>query len=361
MVTGREMNSYPSKEVILNGQRLEIHGLTNDDGYFALIDSNFETEFCELCNRLILPDYVCIDVGANIGIKSLVLSRHCRDGRIIAIEPAPTVIRCLESNISANGAKNILVEQTVVGERQALVGFEEHSAWGHLSEDGAQMPMTTLEEIVSRHQLPRVDFIKLDVEGSEFSIMRSSLDLINRFDSLVLVELNALTQLVWGKTNPLDFIDWVLANFSNVLALRPRGSSGDLLEPITSARALLHRNMVHDGCVTDLLVTNCAQRLVPSATYLEQQLKASTTREADLHRALNAARDRCDAVAAELTTARAKCDAVTAELNAVRANCDAVIAKLQTARAQRDTLLESASWRVTAPLRWLRDRMPIRK
>ena len=61
------------------------------------------------------------------------------------------------------------------------------------------MPMTTLEEIVSRHQLTRVDFIKLDVEGSEFSIMRSSLDLINRFESLVLVELNALTQLTWGK------------------------------------------------------------------------------------------------------------------------------------------------------------------
>ena len=53
-VTDPEMNSYPRKEVILNGERLEIHGVTNDDGYFASIDSNFETEFCELCNRLIL-------------------------------------------------------------------------------------------------------------------------------------------------------------------------------------------------------------------------------------------------------------------------------------------------------------------
>jgi FkbM family methyltransferase len=357
------MKSYPSKEVILNGERLVVHGLTNDDGYFASIDSNFETEFCELCNRLILPDYVCIDVGANIGINSLILSRHCRDGRIIAIEPGPTVVRCLESNISANGAKNIRVEQTVVGERQALVGFEEHSAWGHLSEDGAKMPMTTLEEIVSRLQVPRVDFIKLDVEGSEFSIMRSSLDLINRFDSLVLVELNALTQLVWGKTNPLDFIDWVLANFSHVLALRQRGSAGDLLEPITSARGLLHRNMVHDGCVTDLLVTNCAQRLVPSATYLEQQLKASRSREAELYTELNVARANRDSTIAELSAVQAKCDALTDKLNSVRAKCDCAMTELNAMRAKCDavtarcdSLLGSASWRVTAPLRWLRDR-----
>jgi FkbM family methyltransferase len=316
------MDSSPGKDIVLGGHPFKFHGISADDGYFASITSNFESEFCSLCSRLLLPDYVCIDVGANIGIKSLFLSRHCSRGQVVAIEPAPTVIQCLEANIAANNATNIRVEKTALGDRKGSIRFLEASAWGHVSQNGSEVPITTLVEIIERLKLPRVDFIKIDVEGSEFSIMRSSLDLINRFECLVLVEFNSWTQLDVANVNPREFIEWILASFSHVFMLRRGSSAGDLLEPVTNGRALLYRNMVTDGCITDLLLTNAERRLVPSAAYLEEQLKTSTARYAELY--------------AELGVARAERDA---------------------ARAKCDTLRESASWRVTAPLRWLRDRI----
>jgi FkbM family methyltransferase len=311
-------DSFSSKEFVLGGHPFKLRGITADDAYFASMILNHEVDFHALCRRLILPDYVCLDVGANIGFKSLFLSRHCPLGRVIAIEPAPTVARCLEANVAANGASNVLIEQTAVGDTEGLVNFQDSSAWGHVSQNGIEVPITTLEEIVGRLRLPRVDFIKIDTEGWELPILRNSLDLINRFESLVLVELNSLTQLAVSNTNPRDFIDWILANFSHVFAVSRSAAHGDLLEPISKndGIVLLQRNLVHDGCVTDLLVTNAERRLAPSATYLEEQLKAST----------------------------ARCSELYAELNAARAECN--------------NLRESKSWRVTAPLRWLHDRLP---
>jgi FkbM family methyltransferase len=349
---GVAVNGSSCKNIVLGGYPLKISGLAADDRYFTAITSDFEIEFCSLCSRLVLPDYICIDVGANIGIKSLFLSRHCSRGQVVAIEAAPTVVECLEANIAANNATNIHVEKTVVGDRKGSVGFVEESAWGHVSEghvsqkpvstidpddagDCVEVPITTLVEIVERLNLPRVDFIKIDVEGSEFSIMRSSLDLINRFECLVLVEFSSWTLLLSG-VNPREFIEWLLASFSHVFILRRDNSDGDLLEPVTNVRAFLSRNIFADNCVTDLLLTNAERRLAPSPSFLEKQLKVSTARCASLYAELNTVRDECEA-------AKAECQAATAGLNALQAKIEGVF--------------NSWSWRVTAPLRWFRDQL----
>jgi FkbM family methyltransferase len=365
-----QMDSNPIKEILLGGHPLKIRGVSADDGYFASITSDFEPEFCSLCSRLVLPDYVCIDVGANIGVKSLFLSRHCHRGQVVAIEAAPTVVQCLEANIAANNATNIRVEKTAVGDRKGSVSFTENSAWGHVSQNGSEVPITTLAEIVQRLGLPRVDFIKIDVEGSEFSIMRSSLELINRFECLVLVELNSWAQLAVANVNPREFIDWLLVSFSHVFILRR--STGDLLEPVTNGLALLHRNLVTDGCVTDLLLTNAERRLRPSPDFLGTQLKASTARCASLYAELNEVRGDCEAAKAECNAARnerdgwkAECEAAKAECNAARnerdgwkAECEAAIAQLNATQAKVKALSNSWSWRVTTPFRWIRDHLP---
>jgi FkbM family methyltransferase len=200
-----KMGSSSIKEILLGGYRLKLRGIAANDAYFASITSDFESEFCSLCNRLVLPDYVCIDVGANIGVKSFFLSRHCPRGQVIAIEAAPTVVQCLETNIAANNATNIRLEKTAVGDRKGSVRFAEGSAWSHVSESGgSEVPITTLAEIVERLNLPRVDFIKIDVEGSEFSVMRSSLELrisncsISRFSKSLFSEFFANLRKVAG-------------------------------------------------------------------------------------------------------------------------------------------------------------------
>lgn len=383
---------FPSKSISMGGYTFQLRGITAEDPYWATAYNEFEPDFQRFCQRLVLPDYVCLDVGANIGIKTLYLSRHCAQGRIVAVEAGATVAECLAANIAGNDAHNATALHAAVGDRNGTLFFEEASAWGHVASAGTAVQAVTLEEIARRYDLQRLDFIKIDVEGAELPILKSSLDLINRFESLVFVEFNALTLLVWGNTNPRAFIEWCTANFRYVFALNKSGVDGDLLTPVISTDqcgAILHRNLIDDGCVTDLVMSNAAHRFTPSSIFLERRLSESLA-------SLSEARAELAAVRTELVAAKVRHDeltvskdalaalsetqptpaelfAVTTELSGARhelavlhterSHAEAQNAELMTSLArssavlqrtaeERDALLASTSWRLSAPLRW---------
>jgi FkbM family methyltransferase len=266
-----ESAGFPNKQVTFGGHRFRLHGIAVDDAYWQAIGDDFEIEFLNLCRQFIRPDYVCVDVGANIGAKSLFLSRHCYNGKVIAIEPAPHVADCLTTNVYANNASNVIIERTAVGEHTGTTAFVERSAWSHLRIPGVPykqsiiVPITILDDIITRHALSRLDFIKLDVEGAEFPILKNSLELINRFGSLIYVELNAFAQLAVTNNNPRAFIDWLMDNFTHVFAISRTGT-GSLLQRYGKSEwlDLLRRNIIFDRCATDLLATNAERRLVLS-------------------------------------------------------------------------------------------------
>jgi predicted RNA methylase len=97
----------PIKRIRIGLQRFDVLGISTADPYFASLSADFEPEFNRICNDFVRDDYVCLDIGANIGLKSLLLSQHTPDGCVIAIEPAPTVAALLEQNIVRSGRTNI--------------------------------------------------------------------------------------------------------------------------------------------------------------------------------------------------------------------------------------------------------------
>ena len=313
---------FPSKQITLDSHKFLLSGISADDTYWNGIGDNFEPEFQRFCRRLIRPDYVCLDVGANIGVKSLFLSRHCPQGRVIAVEAGKLVADCLAGNITTNGCSNVVSHQAAAAAHDGTLTFEEVSAWGHQSASGVEVEALTLETLVAWHQLTRLDFIKIDVEGAEFPILESSLALINRFEFLVFAELNSFALLALGNTNPREFLQWIGANFSHVYALNRGDPTQEMMTPIIFSDGcigVLHRNLVDDGCVTDLVMSNAAHRFMPTPAHLEQQISAHL-----------------------------------AELTQLRAELAKASADSQRAEAERDALLRSSSWRLTAPLRWIK-------
>jgi FkbM family methyltransferase len=303
----------------MGGHLFDLHGVTANDGYWLAMQDDPDSEFIRMCRRLILPDFVCLDIGANIGVKSLYLSKHCSEGRVVAVEAGTTVAECLQTNIAANSITNVVAMHAAVGSEVGTMHFYEDSAWGHVGE-GIAVEAVTLDEVVRRNGLSRVDFVKIDVEGAELPILKSSMQLINRFESLVFVELNSLTLLVWGNTNPREFVEWVTANFKYVYALN-RSPDGDMFTEVTSSHGcndILHRNLVKDGLVTDLVMSNSERRFKSSVAALEQQIEI-----------IQAAR-----VSAQVALRDAE-------------------ALLRQAQAERDALLASTSWRLSAPARWM--------
>jgi FkbM family methyltransferase len=282
-------------------------------------------------------------------------------GTVLAIEPAPMVYSVLKRNVAESGCQNITVVSAAVGDKDGTVRFKDISAWGHISECGVEVPIRTLASLVTEHRLPRLDFVKIDVEGYEYPILQNSLDLLNHHQSLVLVEFNALTQMVHADVNPRRFAEWLFGNFSHVFRLRRDvGEDGNYLErlPADGAMALLYTNLVVDAAVSDLLVTNFAGRLAGAPNRLRSELTtAIAARDMALAErdAAIAARDMAlaerDGALTAGDTKRAERDAALIERDATRVNHLAAIAERDAAQAQRDALLSSTSWHVTAPLR----------
>ena len=126
---------------------------------------------------------VVVDIGANIGVFSLLAAVRQRC-RVFAFEPHPENMRCLRRNVTANRVPNVTACQSAVSDRsgwQCLYvnpNAAGHSLYATSAVDGypgdVRVPTTTLPEIMDTYLLDRVDFLKMDCEGSEGAILLST-------------------------------------------------------------------------------------------------------------------------------------------------------------------------------------------
>lgn len=147
---------------------------------------SFEHEELVAVGRLARPGTWAIDVGANIGLFTVEMSRSVGpDGHVIAIEPVESTVRLLRSNLEANACANV---QLIVGAAGAESGEIElmltddpalHSAGGSLIAGHAvlgvtRVPSHTLDDLWVAAGAPDVSFLKIDVEGGEMGVLRGA-------------------------------------------------------------------------------------------------------------------------------------------------------------------------------------------
>lgn len=146
-----------------------------------VLDGFWEMWLTLLIARHVKPGMVCVDVGANYGYYTLLLS-ELTEGKseIFALEPLPRVCRLLERNVRLNGS-NAQVLQVAAGWGES----RKHLHWSACDLGGATMAvdripdsddyvrtMVSVDSLDSLIVKPSVDFIKIDAEGSELAIWR---------------------------------------------------------------------------------------------------------------------------------------------------------------------------------------------
>lgn len=118
---------------------------------------------------------IVLDAGANVGVftrKAL----WAGAAKVIAIEPGPENLECLRRNFAAEIAdgrvvlypkgiwdKDDVLKLSVDPNSSAKDSFVRQSG----SNQFAEVPLTTVDKLVAELNLPRVDFIKMDIEGAE--------------------------------------------------------------------------------------------------------------------------------------------------------------------------------------------------
>lgn len=120
---------------------------------------------------------VMFDVGANVGFYTLAFSRLAGDaGRVFAFEPDASNMVKLRRHVALNHLTNTVVVQMAVAARTELVGFTSGKSGetGHIGGEGYLVPAASLDELIASSALAAPDFVKMDVEGAEASVLEGA-------------------------------------------------------------------------------------------------------------------------------------------------------------------------------------------
>jgi FkbM family methyltransferase len=155
----------------------------------------------KIAGTAIVKGGIFIDIGANIGLYSIALSRYF--DRIIAFEANPITFKVLEANLALSETRNVQPFCDGVSSQTRCASLytplDGHLGWATLSADhhGAEMPLAetsinldTLDNLSEKRgfeQCP-VSLIKIDVEGHEAEVLQGAIGILNRWRPVVLVE-----------------------------------------------------------------------------------------------------------------------------------------------------------------------------
>ncbi|MCC6612296.1 MAG: FkbM family methyltransferase [Anaerolineae bacterium] len=164
---------------------------------YDVVWGQYETFVCDVIEKYVTTGMRALDVGAHIGYFSLLLKKHVGStGKVISFEPTPESRRILQLNLDLNHA-DVRVEPMAVGDRVALMRLQRGrtAMQAHLSESTAErlestliVPVCDLDSYFELLDWPQVDFIKLDIEGTESRAIHGMARLIERFHPILLIE-----------------------------------------------------------------------------------------------------------------------------------------------------------------------------
>jgi FkbM family methyltransferase len=147
------------------------------------IDGVAEEHFIQRILDHLCPGDVIWDIGANIGLVSLVLAAGSRQQRvrIVAFEPEPATARSLRRNIAANHLSNIAVLEVALskdnGSAELFIGGESGAGTHSLVPAGLEgsrrvRVLTQTGASIAQEQGRGPDVVKIDVEGAEMDVLR---------------------------------------------------------------------------------------------------------------------------------------------------------------------------------------------
>lgn len=122
------------------------------------------------------PSPRIIDCGANIGMATLFFKALYPGASITAVEAAPATFERLKQNVTSNHLLDVTLINAAIAEREGSIAMQnQNSEPGSLIASTGEaigamrsVPAITLSSLLERP----ADFVKLDIEGGEYAVVR---------------------------------------------------------------------------------------------------------------------------------------------------------------------------------------------
>jgi FkbM family methyltransferase len=173
-------------------------------------------DFPILCPSLVEPYATCeqyldlaqlsegdtvLDLGCYSGLTAIAFSKAVgATGRVVSLEPDAGNYAAATTNIDlyarVSGIRNIDLLPLAVSDTKGTLTFSSEGSMGSSATDivggfrgtVTEIDCTTLDDLAEQAALDRVDFIKMDIEGSELAVVRSGGDFLRRYKPRMIIE-----------------------------------------------------------------------------------------------------------------------------------------------------------------------------
>ena len=183
--------SMDSVKISINGQfplYVDLRGL--DSLALALfqadpiVDIPYEPVLTNLFRRIVQPDDVVFDIGANLGLHTLTFSKLAR--KVLAFEPNPLLVPNLRKTVAS--LPNVRLLEMCLADVDSTVSFhislENHLLSSMANRAGQKtealaVEARSIDSLIADGTVPKPQVLKVDVEGAEMLVFRGAEKLLS--------------------------------------------------------------------------------------------------------------------------------------------------------------------------------------
>jgi FkbM family methyltransferase len=171
------------ESVIPNAAPIILNNVSREHaGWFTFAE--IETKY--FLTRVLQNDSVCFDVGANIGLYSILFLQQSPESQVFAFEPSSN-FKFLEQNIPQRLKERFHAFQLGLGDKNGVFENEIWESFGHKKVKD-NFSFATLDRFVENHLVNKIDVLKIDTDGFETQILDGSLETLRKFHPLIVIE-----------------------------------------------------------------------------------------------------------------------------------------------------------------------------
>ena len=192
-------------------------------GNFLLEHANNNTVEADVAFRALygVENPIVFDVGANIGTFATWVATAIEksNGKLYCFEPQRLIHQMLCGNMAMNNIFNVYTYELALGNEEKYIEIDDivynkPGSFGSVTLTDIDMSttyktdptkkqrikMTTIDNFVLEHQLPKVDYIKVDAEGLDIEVLDGAKNTIAKYSPDLFVEFLNLGSSRTGDT-----------------------------------------------------------------------------------------------------------------------------------------------------------------
>lgn len=198
-----------------------VCGSPDDQSVIPMMSKgHYELHVQKLFNCIVKKSMTVLDVGANYGQHTAVLSKLVGDeGKVIAIEASEENVYYLKQTLEHNKCTNVtIIKQGVWSHKTELLFTHctDGGGWDFFTNQNTSnnnerrvqkiLDVSTLDIIIEDD----IDFIKMDIEGSELFALKGAQKILKQ-QVPILIELNSYTCKKFMDSDIMDLVNYIIS------------------------------------------------------------------------------------------------------------------------------------------------------